>query len=638
MRSAVRIDASGPVTTPSTSPGVELVAVVDATTPPRRSGRPGRTSRSRSAVPASPPALRGRRTAPRRAPVGQQRRGEVAERGRGPRRGPWPTASATSWRGGCSQSGSDARRSTSWWSSRRERTDDEPARLHAGRSRGSRCGRARPGSRCGRSRRRPAARGRSRPGCAARPCAVSVPSLSTAVERALHDVGAAPASDSALRSTPAPIGHRPLQLAPQHRRRRRRRAARRRGTGARSGEPRVDVPADVQLVDRRGARSHGSPTARIAPVGCGPLDAGRDRLDRTRAEDHALEQRVGRQPVGAVHAACSATSPAAHSPGSAVAPVEVGDDAAAQVVGGRGDRQPVGRRVEPDGARGRRRWSGSAASKCSSPVASSQTWSTPCSSIARGDGPATPRRGAAARRRSARRRRRAAAAPWPRSASDSSGRGMRRVVQRGGVELHELDVGDRARRPAAPWRRRRRWPPVGLVVTANSWPAPPVASSTWRARTSCGAPSASSGTHAPAATALDDQVEGERVLVQRRGRAPDRLDERPLDLGARWPRRRRGRPGPPSGRPRGPARGRRRSSRSNTAPSAISSSTRRGPSSTSTRTASTSHRPAPAARVSARWRSVSSGSPDSTAATPPWAHRVVAWSSSPLVSTPTRRP
>src|SRR4051794_25324959 len=70
----------------------------------------------------------------------------------------------------------------------------------------------------------------------------------------------------------------------------------------------------------------------------------------------------------------------------------------------------------------------------------------------------------------------------------------------------------------------------------------------------------------------------------------------------------------------------------------MSSLTRPGPSSTSTRTASVSHSPAPAASVSARCRSVESGSADSTAATPPWAHRVVVWCSSPLVSTPTRSP
>ena len=54
----------------------------------------------------------------------------------------------------------------------------------------------------------------------------------------------------------------------------------------------------------------------------------------------------------------------------------------------------------------------------------------------------------------------------------------RRVVQGRRVELHELHVGDRDSRP------QRHGDPVagrlgGLVVTANSCPAPPDASTTW---------------------------------------------------------------------------------------------------------------------------------------------------------------
>ena len=48
---------------------------------------------------------------------------------------------------------------------------------------------------------------------------------------------------------------------------------------------------------------------------------------------------------------------------------------------------------------------------------------------------------------------------------------------------------------------------VGLVVTANSWPAPPVATSTWRARTSRRVAVGVAGDHAGAAAALDEQVE-----------------------------------------------------------------------------------------------------------------------------------
>ena len=116
------------------------------------------------------------------------------------------------------------------------------------------------------------------------------------------------------------------------------------------------------------------------------------------------------------------------------------------------------------------------------------------------------------------------------------------------------------------------------------------------------------------------------------------LHQRPLDLRRRSPRRRRAPPGHRvAALPGQRTAGRGRPGRT-PRPRAIRFWTRAGPSSTSTRTASTSHRPAPAARVSARCRSVESGSPPSTAATPPWAQRVAAWSRSPLVSTPTRRP
>ena len=133
---------------------------------------------------------------------------------------------------------------------------------------------------------------------------------------------------------------------------------------------------------------------------------------------------------------------------------------------------------------------------------------------------------------------------------------------------------------------------------------------------------------------------GRRRTVARRGPPRSAGPPRPAPARPRhrWRRPRRGPPGRSCGRPRGPGRGRRWASRSNAAPMAMSSLTRAGPSSTSTRTASTSHRSAPAPSVSARCRSVESGSPPSTAATPPWAQRVVAWCSSALVSTPTRRP
>ena len=72
---------------------------------------------------------------------------------------------------------------------------------------------------------------------------------------------------------------------------------------------------------------------------------------------------------------------------------------------------------------------------------------------------------------------------------------------------------------------------AGLVVTANSWPAPPVASTVWVARTSTNRPSALRATHAPAPSALHQQVEGEPLLEHGGGRGPGGVDQGPLDLG-----------------------------------------------------------------------------------------------------------
>ena len=75
---------------------------------------------------------------------------------------------------------------------------------------------------------------------------------------------------------------------------------------------------------------------------------------------------------------------------------------------------------------------------------------------------------------------------------------------------------------------------AGLVVTANIWPAPPVASTVWRARTSWRAPSGPNATTPDAATVVDEQVGGEPPLPHLDPvECDDRRHERPLDLGAR---------------------------------------------------------------------------------------------------------
>ena len=178
----------------------------------------------------------------------------------------------------------------------------------------------------------------------------------------------------------------------------------------------------------------------------------------------------------------------------------------------------------------------------------------------------------------------------------------------------------RRRPPRTPARSAMAMPsPVassGLVVTANSWPAPPVASSTWRGphldaaplgagdRTPTQRPSSTIRSSAKVFSSTGPRWRGTASTRARSISAPVAAPPAWTTRARRWPPSRASSSWPCS-------------SRSNIAPRAISSLTRPGPSSTSTRTASTSHSPAPAASVSARWRSVESGSSPSTAATRP---------------------
>ena len=99
---------------------------------------------------------------------------------------------------------------------------------------------------------------------------------------------------------------------------------------------------------------------------------------------------------------------------------------------------------------------------------------------------------------------------------------------------------------------------TGFVVTANTWPAPPVVTSTLVARTSVRRPAVVERHHAAAAAALDDEVEREVVLVDG-GRGPlDRGDQRPLDLRAGGGAAGVDDAGEACGRPRARARGDRR--------------------------------------------------------------------------------
>ena len=191
--------------------------------------------------------------------------------------------------------------------------------------------------------------------------------------------------------------------------------------------------------------------------------------------------------------------------------------------------------------------------KRSSPVASSQRWSVPCSAIraamarlttSRGASSSTNRSPAASRSR----------APCPRRASDSSGRGMAGWCRAVGWNWTNSTsaVGTPARRAMATPS------PVdscGLVVTAKSWPAPPVANTTWVARTSTAGPVRGQRGHPDAAPVLDQEIQGEpalqhRTRAWRRWHRPGPVRPRPP-----WPHRRRGPPGAGSAHPRGPGPG-----------------------------------------------------------------------------------
>ena len=281
---------------------------------------------------------------------------------------------------------------------------------------------------------------------------------------------------------------------------------------------------------------------------------------------------------------------------------------------------------------------GKRAEKRSRPVASSQRWSTPCSAMRAAMARLTTSRGASSStKRSPSRSRRSA--PWPRSASESSGPGHGRVVQRGRVELHELDVG---RRHAGPQRHGHavagRLGRVGgdreELAGAAGGQHDVVGPHLDRA---AGPRPGGSARHADAAPALDQRGRGRtspRAPRWPSGRWRRRAPARPR---RRWPRRRRARPAAGSGHPRGPGpaspspRGRtRRRARSARAPGP---GPRRPGCARPPRRTGRRRRPAcrpGAGRSSPRRR-------PSTAATPPWAQRVADWDSAPLVRTPSDR-
>ena len=185
-----------------------------------------------------------------------------------------------------------------------------------------------------------------------------------------------------------------------------------------------------------------------------------------------------------------ATSPTAHRPGNAVAPHRSVTTPPERwwAAGAMGSQSFCGSRPmdASDAAMVGKRWE-----KRSSPVASSQRWSTPWATMRAAMARLTTSRGASSstKRSPSRSRRRA---PWPRSASERSGRGMA-----GWCNAVGWNCTNSTSAVATPPRSAMATPsPVdsaGLVVTENSWPAPPVASTTCAARTSTGPSPAPAG-------------------------------------------------------------------------------------------------------------------------------------------------
>ena len=278
---------------------------------------------------------------------------------------------------------------------------------------------------------------------------------------------------------------------------------------------------------------------------------------------------------------------------------------------------------------------GKRSAKRSMPVTSSRQWSTPCSSMrvviarltwSRGSISSTKRSPWTSRMR----------APSPRRASLSSGRGWRSIASAVGWNWTNSTSAT-----GTPARRAMATPSavasIGLVVTAKSWPAPPLASSVCRARTSMvvpPGPATRTPTQRPPSTSRPSTKapSSTRAAVAWTASTSVRSTSTPVATppacttrAKRWP--------PSRARSSRPC-----SSRSKTAPRPMRSRTASGPCPTSVRTASASQRPPPAARVSATWSSVLSAPGSSTAAMPPWAQRVVAESMPALVTTATVRP
>ncbi len=362
------------------------------------------------------------------------------------------------------------------------------------------------------------------------------------------------------------------------------------------------------------------------------VSPGEDRFGQAGAEDHALEQRVRGEPVCTVHAGAGdlAGRPEAGEGGRAP---EVGQDAAGEVVGGRCDGQPVGRRIEPDGGQRRRDGreagveggqGGGVQPEVLDPLGAHALGHRAADHVPRGElvdealAPGVPQQGPVAAERLGEQR-----------------AGHRRMVERGRVELHELDVGDGDTCPQGHGQpvaggsgrvgghREELARPAGREhgVRGPDLDEPPVGAEGAHAPGTCRPRRAGRGRTTPRAPLQPTRV------WHRPGRARPRL---------RSPRPPRGRRGRSSGRPRGPGRGRHRAGGRRPRPSPPA----RGP---ATGLRPPGPGPPRCRRARPRRRGCPPGGDRSSPRPrrvprprPPWAQRVVDWESSALVRTPTR--
>ena len=310
------------------------------------------------------------------------------------------------------------------------------------------------------------------------------------------------------------------------------RGPRRRARGRRAATARSRVSSDGRAARRRGRRP-GAPGAGSRP-----------RRERRAAPEHeALAERVRGQPVGAVHAGAGALARRRRGRASVERAVEVGHDAADHVVRGRRDRDQIAARVEPDArerfddVRERARVAPRACRAARSrPRRRAAARRSPRATSSRGASSSTKRSPAPSR----------SSAPSPRTASVTRKPSISpRDTQRGRVELHELEVGQRrarvVRRAPGPRRSRR----AGSWCRRQSAAAPPVASTV--ARPGSAPASVTTPTQRPSST---HSAQGRAALVHLDQLVRlDQRGQRARSGGGRSRCRRRARRGAGCGRP-----------------------------------------------------------------------------------------